>query len=152
MKKTKHKLVDFNPKKKNNFQTHRRTNQRTTIQRMKVLEFLQSVDTHPTAEEIYKEVSRQIPTITLATVYRNLNILADNNEILRFEFNKELHFDGNIKPHYHFACTNKNKIIDIFPNKYNKINLDRIKTALKQKVNEINSVDFFQIFIYGECK
>ena len=62
---------------------------RNTIQRIKIMKYLKSVKTHPTAEMVYNAVVKEIPSITLATVYRNLHNLANKGKILMFEFNKE---------------------------------------------------------------
>jgi len=45
-----------------------------------------------------------LPTITLATTYRNLNILASDSEILRLEINNEYHYDADISKHQHCFC------------------------------------------------
>ncbi|MBU0727307.1 transcriptional repressor [Patescibacteria group bacterium] len=51
------------------------TKNRSTIQRKIILEELRKVHTHPSAYELYKLVSKKIPNIGLATVYRNLDYL-----------------------------------------------------------------------------
>lgn len=86
--------------------------QRNTHQCSTILSHLRSVKTHPTAEMVYQKVKEDIPAITLATVYRNLNKLADNGQILRIEINKEFHFDADLKPHQHCVCEKCGKIMD----------------------------------------
>ena len=86
---------------------------RNTTQRIKILEYLRSVKTHPTAEDIYKHVKKDLPSITLATVYRNLNLLAKQEEILKLEINGEYHFDGDVCYHQHGVCRKCGTIIDI---------------------------------------
>ncbi len=118
---------------------------RNTIQRMKILEFLRKTKTHPNAESIYKEIIKQIPTITLATVYRNLNLLAENGEILRLEINKEYRYDGFSHAHIHCVCQDCKKIIDI-----------EDQNQISQVLNNIPKKDFFpkevEIMIKGKCK
>ena len=58
-------------------------------------------------------VKKDMPAISLATVYRNLNSLADNGEILKLEINGEAHYDGFCHLHSHFVCNECGKIIDI---------------------------------------
>jgi Fur family ferric uptake transcriptional regulator len=87
---------------------------RTTNQRIKILEHLRSVKTHPTAELVYEEVRKDLPAISLATVYRNLNLLAEQKQILKFEINGEFHYDGDICSHQHCVCGCCGKIIDVF--------------------------------------
>ncbi|MBW2644383.1 MAG: transcriptional repressor, partial [Deltaproteobacteria bacterium] len=47
-------------------------NHRITKQRQVILEELRKLNTHPSADEIYKVVRRHLPRISLGTVYRNL--------------------------------------------------------------------------------
>jgi Fe2+ or Zn2+ uptake regulation protein len=103
-------------------------NSRNTSQRIKIVEYLKEVKTHPTAEAVYLEVKKELPAITLATVYRNLNLLADQGEVLRLEINKEYHFDGDVSNHQHCVCVNCGRIIDIFQKEVSKYVLDKIKT------------------------
>jgi Fe2+ or Zn2+ uptake regulation protein len=84
-----------------------------TSQRMKILEYLKSVKTHPNAEDIYNHVKKDLPAITLATVYRNLNLLAEQGKILKLEINKELRFDADMCCHQHCVCRKCGKIIDM---------------------------------------
>ena len=56
---------------------------RNTIQRQIVLQAVNQMHNHPTADAIYAVIAAQHPTISKATVYRNLNQLASQGEILR---------------------------------------------------------------------
>ena len=57
------------------------TNSRNTIQRQLVLSAVRQLQNHPTADEVYLEVQKNCPTISRATVYRNLKLLAEEGEI-----------------------------------------------------------------------
>ncbi|MDV0446651.1 Transcriptional regulator PerR [Methanosarcinaceae archaeon Ag5] len=87
---------------------------RNTVQKMKILEYLSSTKSHPTAETVYAEVSKEIPTISLSTVYRNLNMMADNSEILKFEVGNEAHYDADTSFHHHAYCRMCKTVFDIF--------------------------------------
>ncbi len=68
--------------------------QRMTIQKKMVLDAVRSLTCHPTAGQVYLCVKSAHPTISKATVYRNLSQLADNGEILKIEVpNGADHFD-----------------------------------------------------------
>jgi Fe2+ or Zn2+ uptake regulation protein len=86
---------------------------RNSKQRDLVLNIINNSYNHPTAEEIYIECRKQIPNISLGTVYRNLNLLIELNQIKKIKCDTVDHFDKNI-PHHHFICTNCKKIIDIY--------------------------------------
>ena len=53
------------------------TNSRNTIQRQLVLSAVRQLQNHPTADEVYQKVQKSCPTISRATVYRNLKLLAE---------------------------------------------------------------------------
>ncbi|MDD6142906.1 MAG: transcriptional repressor, partial [bacterium] len=58
---------------------------RNTIQRSLVLEAVNRLHSHATADEVYEEIIQEYPTISKATVYRNLNLLSEMGEIRRLE-------------------------------------------------------------------
>lgn len=85
---------------------------RNTIQRKLVLDAVQNLD-HPDAEQVYQEIAAKHPHISKATVYRNLNLLADQNEIQKIETgNGPDKFDFRIREHYHLRCRVCGKLID----------------------------------------
>ncbi|MFH1212012.1 MAG: transcriptional repressor [Candidatus Woesearchaeota archaeon] len=86
---------------------------RNTVQKLKILSYLNSVKTHPTAEQIYKAIAKEMPAISLATVYRNLNSMAEQGTILRLEIGKEYRYDAKNCGHCHLVCDICGRIIDI---------------------------------------
>ncbi|WNY27161.1 transcriptional repressor [Methanolapillus ohkumae] len=87
---------------------------RNTVQKMKILDYLVNTKSHPTAEEVYAEVSKDIPTISLSTVYRNLNMMVDSSEIVKFEVGNEAHYDADTSFHHHAFCKSCKSVYDIF--------------------------------------
>lgn len=88
---------------------------RMTNQRRIILEELRKVDTHPTVDELYSIVKARMPHISLGTVYRNLDLLADTGEILRIDSAGNMRrFDGRMEPHRHVRCTVCGKVGDVF--------------------------------------
>ncbi len=53
-------------------------------QRESIIQYLSATHSHPTADMVYMHVKEEFPNISLGTVYRNLNLLADIGEITRF--------------------------------------------------------------------
>ncbi|MEG1610040.1 MAG: transcriptional repressor [Bilophila sp.] len=89
---------------------------RMTRQRMVILEELRKVKTHPTADELYAMVRLKMPRISLGTVYRNLDFLADSREILKLESAGSIRrFDGDVRPHQHVRCLVCGKVGDVMP-------------------------------------
>ena len=88
--------------------------QRNTRQRTVVLEELKKVSCHPTAAELYEIARMRLPKISLGTVYRNLELLAQNGVIQKLEISgAEARFDGNPERHYHVRCTHCGRVDDV---------------------------------------
>ena len=87
---------------------------RNTIQKQLVIEAVQNLKNHPSADEIYEEVAKRLPHISKGTVYRNLNLLAENGEVLRIPVaNDSDRYDFYSSKHSHFRCTKCGKVYDI---------------------------------------
>lgn len=87
---------------------------RMTRQRAVILEELRKTKSHPTADELYSIVRERLPRISLGTVYRNLDFLADNGEIRRLEAaGSTKRFDGDISWHQHVRCIHCGRIGDV---------------------------------------
>lgn len=90
------------------------TDIRLTPQRQVILEELAKVSTHPTASEVYDMVRKRLPRIGLGTVYRNLELLAENGMILKLEVGgSQKRFDATTHLHYHIRCTCCGKVDDL---------------------------------------
>jgi Fe2+ or Zn2+ uptake regulation protein len=88
-------------------------NLRMTRQRKLILEELRRANTHPSADELYERVRRLLPRISLATVYRNLEVLSELKEIQTLELSGSLkRFDGNPRNHYHIRCVRCGRVDD----------------------------------------
>jgi len=87
---------------------------RRTKQREAILKVLRGTTSHPTAERIYDEVRKEIPNISLGTVYRNLKLLRESREILEVDLSGTFsRFDGNPDNHYHFRCEKCGHVFDV---------------------------------------
>ena len=83
-------------------------------QREHILNVLRENAIHPTADEVCALARKDMPTLSLATVYRNLNLLAENGVIRRIDgLDGSVRFDHNLCKHYHFICTKCNKVYDV---------------------------------------
>ncbi len=86
-------------------------------QRSLILDTLRQNPYHPTAEQVFALVRQKDSNISLATVYRNLNRLAENGMIRKLShIDKVARFDHTLVKHYHFICTSCSRIIDIDSN------------------------------------
>ena len=88
--------------------------QRNTKQRQEVYEAVMQRSDHPGADEIYLDVRRKDEHISKGTVYRNLNLLAENGDILHSRLaGGGDRFDRTAFEHYHLICTQCGKVIDV---------------------------------------
>jgi len=87
---------------------------RITPQRVAILSILADSKEHPSVEEIYKKVSSQFPTTSLATVYKTVSLLKELNEVLELGFTDGSNrYDGSRPyPHPHAICMKCKKIMD----------------------------------------
>ncbi|MGN0984656.1 MAG: transcriptional repressor, partial [Gemmiger sp.] len=87
---------------------------RNTIQRSIVLDAVNKLHCHATADEIYAEITREHPTISRATVYRNLNLLSEMGEIRRLEVPGSAdRFDHISSKHCHVKCAVCGRLFDV---------------------------------------
>ena len=87
---------------------------RYSPKREAILQCLRSTKCHPSAEWVYTQLKPQIPDLSLATVYRNLNYLADHGEIRRITVSDSKdRFDPTLVPHEHAICRVCGKMRDV---------------------------------------
>lgn len=69
---------------------------------------------HPTADDVYVMLKPENANLSLGTVYRNLNLLAENGVIKKLSIpNSSDRFDGDLSEHYHIICNECNKVTDV---------------------------------------
>ena len=121
------------------------TIQRNTIQRSAILATVNCLKSHPTADEVYDEISKTYPTISRATVYRNLNQLWEGDCINKIEVpNGADCFDHIVTKHYHIKCSTCGKVFDV--------EMEYIED-LEKSIRNSNGFDFsgHDIIFKGVC-
>jgi len=87
---------------------------RRTKQRQIVLEEIIRHGCHPTADDIFSAVRKRLPRISLSTVYRNLGILVEREDIAAvYGACNELHYDHNTHNHCHIRCSVCGRVCDV---------------------------------------
>ncbi len=87
-------------------------------QRDLVLNYMKQIHGHVSAEEVYDALNQSGNPISLATVYRNLDILSQMNEIKKIAHPVNGYvYDKTAEPHYHLHCVKCNQLFDA-PNTY----------------------------------
>lgn len=84
-----------------------------TRQRAAVYEYLSGTDSHPTAEEVYSSVKSALPSISLATVYKNLEAFVACGAVSKLTYgDAAARYDIRTDHHYHTRCLGCGKIWD----------------------------------------
>lgn len=87
---------------------------RNTVQKSIVLQALNELANHPTADAVYDHVHASHPSISKATVYRVLNKMSDEDQVFRVRINNGAdHFDHQVFPHYHVRCIECGRVDDV---------------------------------------
>ena len=114
-------------------------------QRESIKACLMSRKDHPTADALYTSIREQFPNISLGTVYRNLNLLAEIGEIQKFSPGiGPDRFDGNPAPHYHFICRHCGCVMDLTVS-----GLDHINILAGQDFD--GEIEGHITYFYGAC-
>lgn len=120
---------------------------RTTKQRELILDIVRHAHTHPAAEEVYHQAKRKLKTISLGTVYRNLNFLVEEGLIREVQFPGSVsRYDGMLDPHEHFVCTKCGSVTDI-PSTLKKKDL-----AKPQEMIGSGTIQSYRLDYYGLCE
>jgi Fur family peroxide stress response transcriptional regulator len=85
-----------------------------THQRTSIYEALYSMPGHPTPEQVYERVRQQIPSISLATVYKTINTFIETGIVREASLHYgSIRLDSNLEPHHHMVCTKCKTIFDL---------------------------------------
>lgn len=120
-------------------------NRRNTIQKELVQNAVYEMKKHVTANEVYDFIKKDYPTIGKGTVYRNLDILAEEGAIRKVEVPEGPNrFDPTLKNHYHVKCIKCGEVSDV--------DMDEIPDLLK-KIHDTHGIDFleYDISFKGIC-
>ena len=115
------------------------SNLKTTPQRLAILKELDRKG-HASIEEVYEEIKEIFPSISLATIYKNINALKDEDIITEVCLHQKPKFEIKKAPHGHFICKKCGKVEDIV--------LDEIEEILDKKYPNSQK----ELYIYGICK
>jgi Fur family peroxide stress response transcriptional regulator len=85
-----------------------------THQRQVLFEVMQSIPGHPSPEEVYERVQERIPSISLATVYKNIHLFIASGLFREVSLHHgSLRVEMNDRPHHHMVCTQCKAIFDL---------------------------------------
>ncbi len=120
-------------------------------QKETLLRVLCSTDCHPDADWIYEEVRKELPNISLGTVYRNLSKMSQDGTILKLNMNDGRdHFDGNTDRHHHMVCRECGAIVDIFTEKNEEQGFINYLNSYAQQ-HTLSEIEAHSVIFYGIC-
>lgn len=116
--------------------------QRYSKQREIILEYVRSTKEHPTAEMVYDALHDEHPHLSLATVYRNLKLLASDGTITCIPLSVE-RYDGTTDEHAHFWCNECRQLLDIEAD---------FTTPVKRVARQCpHDIERYEVLFFGTC-
>ncbi|GMK46355.1 MULTISPECIES: peroxide-responsive transcriptional repressor PerR [Paenibacillus] len=118
---------------------------RMTPQRHAILSYLMGSMSHPTADEIYKSLSPNFPSMSVATIYNNLRLFVEAGLVRELTYGDDSsRFDADLSDHYHAICKSCGQIVDFeYPP------LLEVERAASNKTGFM--VEGHRMEIYGVC-
>ncbi len=124
----------------------RKKGYKATPQRIAICRIALHSREHPSAQRIYDDVKKVHPTVSLATVYKTLQVLRDLDLIQELNLpESKARFDSYMKPHVNLICTQCGKIEDLDDPTAKELS-ERVSAATKFKPNGQ------RIDVYGICE
>ena len=125
----------------------REHNLSATHQRRVIYETVTSLRGHPSPESIYEKVKRKIPSISLATVYKNLHTFVESGMLREVSLHHgSWRVEPNKREHHHLVCTRCKEIIDLDPD-----NLYPIKLKLRPRGFRVTRIAVDVLGICAAC-
>ena len=120
---------------------------RYSKQRELVMQTVQNLCDHPTAEEIYDAAVKECPGLSLGTVYRNLNSLVDAGRVRRVSIpGKADRFDHTLPWHSHLYCTVCGSVTDAEVDEKQVMKLVKNQKGYVQDSSCLAAASFFLAF------
>ena len=117
-----------------------------TVQRRAIYGALLESSDHPTAEALHDRVKRRLPSVSLATVYRNLRLFADAGIVEEVATGSSFaRYDANMRPHHHLICRGCGCVTDCYSSKFDSV------VAAGSELDEFEVHDA-KVNLYGLCR
>ncbi|MDD3252066.1 MAG: transcriptional repressor [Lachnospiraceae bacterium] len=115
-------------------------------QREQIYGYLSGRDDHPTAEQVYIYMKKELPNLSLGTVYRNLKFLEDSGKLRRISTPQTAErYDWRCENHAHFVCRQCGRVMDL-----QNINPEAVGAAYG--VTEKGRILFANVTVEGICE
>ncbi len=118
---------------------------RPSMQRLAIMDYLLTHHTHPTVEEVYQGICKEIRTLSRTTVYNTLRLFSEHNAALMITIDEHrVCYDGDVRPHVHFYCRNCGRVYDFYG--------EDAPTLASAKNIDGHTIDEMQLYYKGICK
>ena len=117
-----------------------------TRQRQIIFSYLQKTEGYPTAEKVLIAVRKQLPNISLGTVYRTLEFLQANGFIKKVDTGRISHYSAKVEVCGHFICQDCDKVIAL-----PQVQSKSLSAATKLHVSKIGQPRIIQLNVFGHC-
>ncbi len=122
------------------------SNLRPSTQRLAIMTYLLSHRTHPTVEDVYQGVVKDVPTLSRTTVYNTLRLFSERRAAQMITIDDHhVCYDGDIHPHVHFLCRECGRVFDLMDEKAPKLKKRSI-------TRDGNLIDEAQLYYKGVCR
>ena len=119
---------------------------RVTHQRLEIFRVLAQGDEHPDAETVYRQVRRQVPTVSLDTVYRTLGSLEALGVVHKVPVEAgKARYDANQTRHHHFVCQACGDVYDVVSERIDAV-------GVGPEVEAVGTVESWQVQYRGLCR
>lgn len=121
---------------------------KATPQRLCILKILKRHE-HPNIEELYEEIKQEYPSISLATVYKNLNTLREQGLVVEINaLNQKTCYDIYEEEHMHIVCSKCGNIEDL---SFKDVKLKEYQEFLEKKIGSL--INYLAVCTYiDSCK
>ena len=113
---------------------------KVTPQRIAIYNAVVSLKNHPTAENVVDTIRKDHPSISIATIYKVLNVLVEKGLLKKVKSEKDvMRYDAMLEHHHHLYCSNTDRIEDYEDEQLDELVKDYFK---KKKIKNFKINDF----------
>jgi len=116
-------------------------NIKPSLQRIAIMQYLLNHLNHPTVDEVFQALAKEIPTLSKTTVYNTMTLLESAGAINSLTIDeKNVRYDSVTEQHAHLKCRKCGRIIDL-----------KMPTMTDSGSGDFE-IDKIEILYYGICK
>jgi len=124
---------------------NRKLNRRSTEQRELIREILQHTDKHLDADEVYQQAREKSPSISLSTIYRNLQLFKEMGLVEEHQFGSRRYYESAPQAeHHHLVCLGCGRVFE-----FKCPSTERLKSTINEK--EGFRVTVAEVRLSGYC-